>query len=97
MWHVLIANLAVVSLFISVWAHARHTLDLRSSRYRHTLFALLMSAGVLATMSLPVEVRPGSQFDARTGTVKAGPADRPINTYSVEEKDGAVRLRVPAG
>lgn len=66
MWHVLIANLAVVSLFISVWAHARHVLDLRSRRYRHTLFALFMSAGVLATMSLPVEVRPGSQFDFRS-------------------------------
>jgi diguanylate cyclase (GGDEF)-like protein/PAS domain S-box-containing protein len=55
----------VVSLFISVWAHARHVLDLRSRRYRHTLFALLMGAGVLATMSLPVEVAPGSQFDLR--------------------------------
>jgi len=34
----------------------------------------------------------GSQFEARTGTVKAGPADRPIGTHAVEVADGEVRL-----
>jgi nitrite reductase/ring-hydroxylating ferredoxin subunit len=34
----------------------------------------------------------GSQFDARTGAVKAGPADKPIGTYAVEVVDGEVRL-----
>ncbi len=37
----------------------------------------------------------GSQFDARTGAVKAGPAERPIGTYPVEEVEGEVRLTVP--
>lgn len=69
MWPVLIANLAVVSLFISVWAHARPYLDLRSRRYRHTLFALLMAAGALVTMSLPLEIRPGVLFDLRSSFV----------------------------
>jgi nitrite reductase/ring-hydroxylating ferredoxin subunit/uncharacterized membrane protein len=38
----------------------------------------------------------GSQFDARTGAVKAGPAEQGIDTYPVEQADGEVRLRVPA-
>ena len=34
----------------------------------------------------------GSQFDAATGKVKAGPAKQPIRAYRVEEEDGEVRL-----
>lgn len=34
----------------------------------------------------------GSQFDVRSGAVKAGPAQEPITTYQVEEHDGKVRL-----
>lgn len=34
----------------------------------------------------------GSQFDARSGEVKAGPAETPISTYRVEEAGGEVRL-----
>jgi nitrite reductase/ring-hydroxylating ferredoxin subunit/uncharacterized membrane protein len=37
----------------------------------------------------------GSQFDVRTGGVKAGPAEQPIATYRVEEIDGEVRLNLP--
>lgn len=36
----------------------------------------------------------GSQFDATTGAVCAGPAEQPITTYAVEERDGAVWLTV---
>jgi uncharacterized membrane protein/nitrite reductase/ring-hydroxylating ferredoxin subunit len=36
----------------------------------------------------------GSQFDATTGQVKAGPAEKPIQTYTVEERDGNVYLTV---
>jgi len=39
----------------------------------------------------------GSQFDAATGEVKAGPARDPIRTHRVEEVDGRVRLVLPAG
>ncbi len=39
----------------------------------------------------------GSQFDARTGKVEAGPAEEPIRTYKVEKVDGRVRLVLPAG
>jgi nitrite reductase/ring-hydroxylating ferredoxin subunit/uncharacterized membrane protein len=38
----------------------------------------------------------GSQFDCRTGGVKAGPAETPIDTYRVTEEQGQVKLRLPA-
>ncbi len=34
----------------------------------------------------------GSQFDTRTGAVRCGPAHKPISTYRIEERDGAVHL-----
>jgi nitrite reductase/ring-hydroxylating ferredoxin subunit/uncharacterized membrane protein len=34
----------------------------------------------------------GSQFDCRQGSVKAGPAEAPIQTYSVREAEGVVML-----
>ena len=39
----------------------------------------------------------GSQFECRSGAVKAGPADTPIGTYPVIEEQGQVKLRLPAG
>jgi nitrite reductase/ring-hydroxylating ferredoxin subunit len=36
----------------------------------------------------------GSQFDARTGAVKSGPAEEPIRTYPVEQSSSAVRVRL---
>lgn len=68
-WHVLIANLAVVTLFISVWANAQHFLETRSRRFRDVTFAVLMGAGALATMSLAIEITPGVIFDFRTTLV----------------------------
>ena len=38
----------------------------------------------------------GSQFDVRSGEVKAGPAKKAIPTYKIEERDGHVFLSVPA-
>jgi uncharacterized membrane protein/nitrite reductase/ring-hydroxylating ferredoxin subunit len=35
----------------------------------------------------------GSQFDCRSGAVKAGPADTPIRAYRVMEESGLVKLR----
>jgi nitrite reductase/ring-hydroxylating ferredoxin subunit len=36
----------------------------------------------------------GSQFEVTTGLVKAGPAEKPIATYTIEERDGSVYLIV---
>src|SRR5215208_1635311 len=38
----------------------------------------------------------GSQFDCRSGQVKAGPADQSISTYSAREQDGQVLLTISA-
>jgi nitrite reductase/ring-hydroxylating ferredoxin subunit/uncharacterized membrane protein len=38
----------------------------------------------------------GSQFDCRTGAVKAGPAKTPVGAYPVTEEQGQVKLRLPA-
>jgi nitrite reductase/ring-hydroxylating ferredoxin subunit len=35
----------------------------------------------------------GSQFDAATGAVKAGPAKEPISTYSVEQRSDGIYLK----
>jgi len=37
----------------------------------------------------------GSQFDTRTGAVRAGPATEPIATYRIEVADGEGRLSLP--
>jgi nitrite reductase/ring-hydroxylating ferredoxin subunit/uncharacterized membrane protein len=37
----------------------------------------------------------GSQFDVADGSVRAGPADRPIGTCRAELRDGRVRLTLP--
>ena len=39
----------------------------------------------------------GSQFDTRTGTVRAGPATRPLNVYRVADSDGVVRITLSDG
>jgi nitrite reductase/ring-hydroxylating ferredoxin subunit/uncharacterized membrane protein len=38
----------------------------------------------------------GSQFDVRTGAAKAGPADRGIETYRVEQQADEIRLVIPS-
>jgi nitrite reductase/ring-hydroxylating ferredoxin subunit/uncharacterized membrane protein len=54
-----------------------------------------LADGVLAcgTVTCPWH---GSQFEAKTGEVKSGPAEKPIRTYRVEEVGDRVRLIVPA-
>jgi nitrite reductase/ring-hydroxylating ferredoxin subunit/uncharacterized membrane protein len=37
----------------------------------------------------------GSQFDVKTGAVRQGPAEKPIETYRVEERDGRVWITIP--
>ncbi|HET7274529.1 MAG TPA: DUF2231 domain-containing protein [Longimicrobiaceae bacterium] len=39
----------------------------------------------------------GSQFDVRSGAMKAGPAEQGIGTYEVAEGDGEVTLILPEG
>jgi nitrite reductase/ring-hydroxylating ferredoxin subunit/uncharacterized membrane protein len=54
-----------------------------------------LSDGVLAdgTIACPWH---GSQFDVKTGEIKAGPATHKIHTYAVEEDGHQVKLVLPA-
>lgn len=36
----------------------------------------------------------GSQFDVETGKIRQGPAEEPIATYAVEERDGRILVRI---
>lgn len=93
MWPVLIANLAVVSLFISIWAHAQHFLEMRTRRFRQTLFALFMGLGAVATMSLSVELQPGVHFDLRGALVAmAGLFGGPFGALVAAALAGSYRL-----
>ncbi|MGQ0713676.1 MAG: DUF2231 domain-containing protein [Gemmatimonadaceae bacterium] len=38
----------------------------------------------------------GSQFDVRTGQVKAGPADHSIQSYRVEQRGNEIRVAIPS-
>jgi nitrite reductase/ring-hydroxylating ferredoxin subunit len=53
-----------------------------------------LSDGVLAcgTVQCPWH---GSQFSVKSGQVKAGPAEKPIQTYRVTEENGKVQLKIP--
>jgi uncharacterized membrane protein/nitrite reductase/ring-hydroxylating ferredoxin subunit len=37
----------------------------------------------------------GAQYDTRTGSVRAGPATRPLNVYRTEARDGVVHIALP--
>ena len=39
----------------------------------------------------------GTQYDTRTGSVRAGPGTRPLNVYRVDASDGVIRIALPDG
>ena len=63
-----------------------------SDRCTHRGGSLAGGVSVDGVVSCPWH---GSQFDVRTGAVRAGPADAPIRTCRVDEADGRVRLVIP--
>ena len=69
MWQVLVANLAVVSLFVSSWNHAQHWLNGCPERLRVIAFAGFMGAGTLASMLLSVQLREGVFVDLRSSLI----------------------------
>lgn len=66
MWYALIANLAVVGLVLSVWAHACLILLMfLGRRIRMAVFGGVMGFGAVASVLLSVELQSGVFFDLR--------------------------------
>jgi 3-phenylpropionate/trans-cinnamate dioxygenase ferredoxin subunit len=52
-----------------------------------------LSGGLLTGTTLMCQCH-GSRFDITTGAVINGPATVPLNVYTVQEEEGAVRIRI---
>ena len=63
-WLELLANLALVAMFVSIWAYA-HEWTIRSSLVRAIAFGLLMALGAVTLMQVPAELFPGTIVDLR--------------------------------
>ena len=64
-WSELLANLAVVAMFVSVWIHTHVWLDRKPAAIRAAAFGLLMGAGAIILMLTPMHLQPGVFVDLR--------------------------------
>ena len=53
----------------------------------------MLSGGLLTGTTIMCQCH-GSRFDITTGAVLNGPAAVPLNLYTVEEEEGAIRFRI---
>lgn len=65
-WHGLLVNLAILSIFVSIWMQAYDAIDQMAAWPRNLTLALLFIAGTLILMVLPFQISPGVQADLRT-------------------------------
>ena len=68
-WQVLVADVAVVSLFISTWIHGHFLIAGWTRWQRDLVFGAMMGLGAVASMLLSVQVQPGVLFDLRSSMV----------------------------
>ena len=64
-WQALVANFSIFTVVILIWSHTQTRLESRAPRVRRAVFAVMMGAGMLVTMSLPAQLYPGIHFDLR--------------------------------
>ena len=67
-WQSLVADLAVVALFISVWLHGQFLFAGRPKAWRDGVFGLVLGAGSVVSMLLSVEIG-GALFDLRLSLI----------------------------
>lgn len=67
-WQQLIANLAVVALFISTWGHGNFLLSKYPRGWRNAGFGVMMGTGAIASMMLAVPIN-GAIFDLRLSLI----------------------------
>ena len=63
-WQSLVADLAVVALFISAWLHGQFLFAGRPKAWRNAAFGLVLGAGTVVSMLLSVQIG-GALFDLR--------------------------------
>jgi diguanylate cyclase (GGDEF)-like protein/PAS domain S-box-containing protein len=64
-WSELLANLAVVAMFVSAWIHTHVWLDRRPALVKSVAFGSLMGAGAVILMLTPMQLQPGVLVDLR--------------------------------
>lgn len=67
-WQALIANLAVVALFISSWVHGHFVLASWARWQRNLVFGIAMGIGAVASMQLAIPIN-GALFDLRLSLI----------------------------
>lgn len=67
-WQLLIANLAVVALFISAWVHGHFIVAGSPRAVRSLAFGAVMGMGAVASMTLAIQVN-GALFDLRNSLI----------------------------
>ncbi|SFZ86474.1 PAS domain S-box-containing protein/diguanylate cyclase (GGDEF) domain-containing protein [Devosia enhydra] len=65
LWYGLLANLAVVAIFVMAWTHLRDYLNFLKPRAEALAFGTHMGIAAIFAMSVPVELAPGVIFDLR--------------------------------
>ena len=66
MWTSLIANFAIVGLFVSGWLQAQEVLGRFRRHHRRLLFGVTMGCGALVSMMLSIPLSDGVFFDLRS-------------------------------
>jgi len=96
-WQSLIANLAVVALFISTWVHGQFVFN-SGPRWRKLFaFGVVMGAGAVATMALAIPI-DGSLFDLRLSLIAiSGFFGGPIAAYTTVVIAAMYRVGVIGG
>ncbi len=92
-WAQLLANFAVVAMFVSAWIQTHVWADRLGPRTSSAAFGLLMGVGVVALMNIPVQLMPGVNVDLRFAMVGlSGLFGGPIACLITGVMAGAFRL-----
>src|SRR4051812_47836003 len=96
-WQSLIANLAVVALFISTWVHGQFVFNSGPRWRKLFIFGVVMGLGAVATMALAIPL-DGSLFDLRLSLIAiSGFFGGPIAAYTTVVIAAIYRVGVIGG
>src|SRR3569833_1420467 len=96
-WHSLVANFAVVALFISTWVHGQFVLNSHPRWHKRLAFGAMMGLGAVASMLLAIPI-DGALVDLRLSLIAiAGFFGGPIAGAVAVMIAAAYRLGVVGG